>query len=57
MVYLARAIDADADDGTEVVMEPGDLFAIPPGARLPGSSATSPTLSLHFLGAEHYAGE
>ena len=44
------------DDGTEVVMEPGDLFAIPPGhdSWVVGDE---PYVSLHFLGAEDYAGE
>lgn len=44
------------DDGTEVVMEPGDLFAIPPGhdSWVVGDE---PYVSLHFLGAEDYASE
>ena len=44
------------DDGTEVVMEPGDLFAVPPGhdSWVVGDE---PYVSLHFLGAEDYASE
>ena len=54
-VVSGRAV-ALMDDGTEVVMEPGDLFAIPPGhdSWVVGDE---PYVSLHFLGAEHYAGE
>jgi mannose-6-phosphate isomerase-like protein (cupin superfamily) len=53
LVVSGRAV-ALMDDGTEVVMEPGDLFAIPPGhdSWVVGDE---PYVSLHFLGAEHYA--
>jgi mannose-6-phosphate isomerase-like protein (cupin superfamily) len=53
MVVSGRAT-ALMDDGTEVVMEPGDLFAIPPGhdSWVVGDE---PYVSLHFLGAEDYA--
>ncbi|MGH2962490.1 MAG: cupin domain-containing protein [Solirubrobacterales bacterium] len=42
------------DDGTEVVMRPGDLFHVPPGhdSWVVGEE---PYVSLHFLGAESYA--
>jgi len=42
------------DDGTELVMAPGDLFHIPPGhdSWVVGDE---PYVSLHFLGAESYA--
>jgi mannose-6-phosphate isomerase-like protein (cupin superfamily) len=55
LVVSGRAV-ALMDDGTEVVMEPGDLFAIPPGhdSWVVGDE---PYVSLHFLGAEHYADE
>lgn len=55
LVVSGRAV-ASMDDGTEVVMEPGDLFAIPPGhdSWVVGGE---PYVSLHFLGAEHYADE
>jgi mannose-6-phosphate isomerase-like protein (cupin superfamily) len=55
LVVSGRAV-ALMDDGIEVVMEPGDLFAIPPGhdSWVVGDE---PYVSLHFLGAEHYASE
>jgi quercetin dioxygenase-like cupin family protein len=42
------------DDGTELVMRPGDLFHVPPGhdSWVVGDE---PYVSLHFLGAESYA--
>ena len=42
------------DDGTELVMGPGDLFHVPPGhdSWVVGDE---PYVSLHFLGAEDYA--
>jgi quercetin dioxygenase-like cupin family protein len=42
------------DDGTELVMGPGDLFHVPPGhdSWVVGDEAY---VSLHFLGAEGYA--
>jgi hypothetical protein len=42
------------DDGSEVVMEPGDLFAVPPGhdSWVVGSE---PYVSIHLLGADTYA--
>jgi quercetin dioxygenase-like cupin family protein len=42
------------DDGTELVLEPGDLFHVPPGhdSWVVGDE---PYVSLHFLGAESYA--
>jgi hypothetical protein len=41
-------------DGTELVMEPGDIFAIPPGhdSWVVGDE---PYVSLHLLGAADYA--
>jgi mannose-6-phosphate isomerase-like protein (cupin superfamily) len=55
LVVSGRAV-ALMDDGTEVVMEPGDLFAIPPGhdSWVVGDE---PYVSLHLLGAEDYASE
>src|SRR3954452_20931528 len=55
LVVSGRAT-ASMDDGTEVVMEPGDLFAIPPG-HASWVGAGEPYVSLHFLAAEDYAGE
>lgn len=42
------------DDGTELVMGPGDLFHVPPGhdSWVVGDE---PYVSLHFLGADDYA--
>jgi mannose-6-phosphate isomerase-like protein (cupin superfamily) len=44
------------DDGTEVVMEPGDLFYVPPGhdSWVVGDE---PYVSLHFMGAGDYAAD
>jgi mannose-6-phosphate isomerase-like protein (cupin superfamily) len=53
LVVSGRAV-ALMDDGTEVAMTPGDLFAIPPGhdSWVVGDE---PYVSLHFLGADEYA--
>jgi quercetin dioxygenase-like cupin family protein len=42
------------DDGTELVLEPGDLFHVPPGhdSWVVGDE---PYVSLHFVGADSYA--
>jgi mannose-6-phosphate isomerase-like protein (cupin superfamily) len=55
LVVSGRAV-ALMDDGSEVLMGPGDLFAIPAGhdSWVVGDE---PYVSLHFLGAEHYADE
>ena len=42
------------DDGSEFVMEPGDLFAIP-GGHDSWVVGDEPYVSLHFLGATTYA--
>jgi mannose-6-phosphate isomerase-like protein (cupin superfamily) len=44
------------DDGTEVVMEPGDMFYVPPGhdSWVVGDE---PYVSIHFLGADQYAAD
>lgn len=53
MVVSGRAIAA-MDDGTIVEMKPGDIFHIAPGhdSWVVGEE---PYVSLHFLGADHYA--
>ncbi len=53
LVVSGRAM-CSMDDGREIVMEPGDLFAIPPGhdSWVVGDE---PYVSLHFLGAADYA--
>jgi len=42
------------DDGAEVVVGPGDVFAVPPGhdSWVVGEESY---VSLHFLGAQSYA--
>ena len=42
------------DDGTEIVMEPGDVFAVP-GGHDSWVVGDEPYVSLHFLGAAAYA--
>ena len=41
------------DDGTEVVMGPGDVFYVPPGhdSWVVGDE---PYVSIHFMGADDY---
>ena len=53
LVVSGRAMCSMAD-GREIVMEPGDVFAIPPGhdSWVVGDE---PYVSLHFLGASDYA--
>jgi quercetin dioxygenase-like cupin family protein len=53
MVVSGRAAVRMAD-GRERVLEPGDLFAIPPGhdSWVVGEE---PYVSIHFLGADQYA--
>jgi quercetin dioxygenase-like cupin family protein len=41
-------------DGTERTLEPGDMFAIPPGHDS-WVIGEAPYVSLHFLGADEYA--
>ena len=54
LVGLFLIAVASFADGRELVMEPGDLFAIPPGhdSWVVGDE---PYVSLHFLGADQYA--
>jgi quercetin dioxygenase-like cupin family protein len=54
LVVSGRAVAA-MSDGRVIEMSPGDLFHIPP---LPHDSwvvGDEPYVSLHFLGADHYA--
>ena len=53
LVVSGRAMVA-MDDGTEIVMEAGDVFYVPPGhdSWVVGDE---PYVSLHFRGAEGYA--
>ena len=43
------------DDGRVIELRAGELFYVPPCRTTAGSSATLPYVSLHFLGADHYA--
>lgn len=53
MVVSGQA-SAEMDDGKTTIMQPGDLFYVPPGhgSRVIGDE---PYVSLHFLGAADYA--
>jgi len=53
MVVSGQATAA-MDDGNVIVMKPGDLFYVAPGhdSWVVGEE---PYVSLHFLGADHYA--
>jgi quercetin dioxygenase-like cupin family protein len=53
MVVSGRAAVRMAD-GTERTLEPGDMFAIPPGHDS-WVIGEAPYVSLHFLGADEYA--
>lgn len=53
MVVSGRAA-VRMEDGTEIIMQPGDVFAVGPGhdSWVVGDE---PYVSLHFMGAEEYA--
>lgn len=53
LVFTGRAA-VRMDDGSEIILNPGDLFYVPPGhdSWVVGDE---PYVSLHFLGAESYA--
>jgi quercetin dioxygenase-like cupin family protein len=53
-LVVSGAAAVRMDDGREVVMRPGDLFAVPPGhdSWVVGEE---PYVSLHFMGSERYA--
>jgi quercetin dioxygenase-like cupin family protein len=53
-LVLSGAAVVRMDDGREVVMRPGDLFAVPPGhdSWVVGDE---PYVSLHIMGGETYA--
>jgi hypothetical protein len=56
-LVLSGSATAAMDDGTIHELRPGTLFYIPPGP--PGHDSwvvgDAPCVSLHFLGADHYA--
>ena len=53
-IVVSGCAVAAMDDGRVIEMHPGDLFYIPPGhdSWVVGDE---PYVSLHFLGADHYA--
>jgi quercetin dioxygenase-like cupin family protein len=53
-LVLSGSAVAQMDDGTELVMRPGDFFFIPPGhdSWVVGDE---PYVSLHIMGSESYA--
>jgi len=54
-MVLSGAATAAFDDGHVVELRAGDLFYIPPIPRDSWVVGDVPYVSLHFLGAEHYA--
>lgn len=52
LVLSGRAVAA-MDDGTEHVLEPGQLFYVPPGHNS-WVLGEEPYVSLHILGSEEY---
>jgi len=54
LVVSGRAIAAFAD-GTHTELTPGNLFYIPPVAHDSWVVGDQPYVSLHFMGADHYA--
>ncbi len=54
-MVLAGTATAAFDDGRVVEMHRGDLFYIPPVPHDSWVVGNEPYISLHFLGADHYA--
>jgi len=54
-LVLAGTATAAFDDGTVVELREGSLFHIPPTPHDSWVVGDLPYVSLHFLGAEHYA--
>ena len=54
-MVLSGAATAAFEDGRVVEMRAGDLFYIPPVPHDSWVVGDDPYVSLHFLGAEHYA--
>jgi quercetin dioxygenase-like cupin family protein len=54
-LVLSGTAVAAFDDGRVVELRPGDLFHIPPVAHDSWVVGEEPYVSLHFLGADHYA--
>jgi hypothetical protein len=54
-LVIAGAATAAMDDGRVIVLRAGDLFYIPPVPHDSWVLGDQPYVSLHFLGASHYA--
>jgi hypothetical protein len=54
-MVLSGSATAAFDDGTTVEMKTGDLFYIPPTPHDSWVVGDAPYVSLHFMGADHYA--
>lgn len=54
-LVLSGTATAALDDGRVVEMRAGDLFHVPPVPHDSWVVGDEPYVSLHFLGAEHYA--
>ncbi len=54
-MVLAGTATAVFDDGRVIEMHRGDLFHIPPVPHDSWVVGNEPYISLHFLGADHYA--
>ncbi len=54
LVVSGRAVAA-FEDGTQMELTPGNLFYIPPVAHDSWVVGDEPYVSLHFMGAAHYA--
>lgn len=54
-LVLSGRATAAFDDGTVIEMKAGDLFYIPATAHDSWVVGDEPYVSLHFLGADHYA--
>lgn len=54
-LVLSGTATAAFDDGTVIELTSGDLFHIPPRPHDSWVVGDEPYVSLHFLGADHYA--
>ena len=54
-LVLSGTAAAAFDDGRVVLLQPGELFHIPAEPHDSWVVGDEPYVSLHFLGAEHYA--
>src|SRR5262245_30491611 len=54
-MVLSGSATAAFDDGTVITMKAGELFYIPPTPHDSWVVGDAPYVSLHFLGADHYA--